>query len=212
MVDKVSMINSALALCGGEAISTIPSTINDTSVPPRTRWALRLWDQNYDATLSLWPWNDARARYAVPKHGVAPAFGYAAQYELDPKVLKVFAVQNCGRPWTREGRYVLHDGGDTLNIRTIDRVQPEMLNGATADLVSARLAHRVAVALSDSAAKQELLKKNLREQLTESLLTDNWEGSSEAMLQSGWWQAATTSYSPELEAIGEPKYGWLEDV
>jgi hypothetical protein len=214
MVDQVSIINGAIGLIGGDALATIPANINDASVPKNARWALRLYPTVYEATLSLWPWTDAVRRRVAGKHGETPAFGYSAQYELAEDELKVCGVRACGLSWRREGRFILHSGGDTLSIMTINRVSPEHLNAVTAELISARLAHRMSVALSDSAAKQEVIKKHVMDALREALSTDSWEGSSEQLLTSGWWLAAHTSYRPEVDALGEsrPGMGWLEQA
>lgn len=214
MVDQVSIINGAIGLIGGDAIAIVPADINNSNVPSRTRWALRLYPTVYDATLSLWPWNDARRRRLAGKSGEAPAFGYSAQYALMDGELKVCGVRSQGMPWKREGRFILHSGGDTLPIMTINRVAAEQLNGVTAELVSARLAHRISVAMSDSAAKQEVLKVHVKDALREALSVDGWEGSSEQLLSSGWWLAAQTSYRPEVEVLGDvrPGWGWLEQA
>lgn len=213
MVDQVSIINGAIGLVGGEAISSVPTNINNSNIPNRSRWAVRLYAGVYESTLSLWPFNETLGRRVAGKSGGAPAFGYTAQYALEPDELKVCGVQCYGKPWKREGQFILHDGGDTLNIMTIRRVPAELLNAMTADLVSARLAYRIASAMTEiAAARKAELKQHVRDQLLESVSSNSWEGSSEQMLSSGWWLAAQSSYSPEHDAIavGNTRTGWLE--
>lgn len=215
MVDQVSIINGAIGLVGGEAISSVPADINNSEIPNQSRWCVRLYASVYESTLSLWPWNDARRRRVAEKRGEAPAFGYAAQYALQPDELKVCGVRNLGKSWKREGRFILHDGGPTLSIITITRVPAEQLNALTADLVSARLAYRAASAMTEmAAARKAELRQGVQDRLLEALSADNWEGSSEQVLSSGWWLASMSGYRPEIEAIGDGvgRGGWLESV
>lgn len=209
---KVGIINTAAGLIGSDGIAALPSDadLNSQQVAKFARWALRLYDQQYEATLSLWPWNDARRRYQLPAHGTPPAFGHSAQYELDPAILKVVGVRNYGNPWEREGRFILHSGGATINVITIDLVPEEQLNAVTANLVSARLAQACAIAMAESAAKQARCVEAAKTALNEALNADNWEGSSEQLLQSGWALAAYTSYPIERLGWGDGSAGWLE--
>lgn len=212
MASQVEIINGALGLVGGEAIAQVPADINNSAIPSRSRWAVRLYNVAYESVLGAWPWADARRRYQLTKSGTAPAFDYTGQYELDAKILRVHAARTLGYPWEREGRLLLcSSGADKLNIVAIERVAPEQLIGIVADAVSARLAHRISMAASEGEGKQERLKKHARDCLVEAAQSDNWEGSSEQLMSSGWWLAAKTSYAPE--EIGQPRPGmsWLEE-
>lgn len=214
MADAVGIVNGAIGLVGGEAISSLPalSEINNANIANRSRWAVRLYANTFDSTLSLWAWNDARARRVAGKAGEAPAFGFSARYPLEADELKVCGVRACGKTWMREGRFILHSGGDSLPIMTIRRVPAEQLSGPLAELVSARLAHRVAAGLGDiSAAKKQELKQHAKDQLTEALMADSWEGGGEVMRESDWWLATQTSYRPELDGYGEAS-SWAEQL
>ncbi len=200
MVDKVSIANGALALLGGTAIAAWPdpTQINSSSsIDNRSRWAVRLFDAAYDGVLMKWPFAEARGRWAIGRHGEAPAFGWSSQYELDPKVLKVVAAR-CGG-WEREGRRVLADAGDSLQVRTIDRVPEGSIGALLADAVSARLAWRISMALSDSQSKQDARKRDAQDALLEAVQNDNWEGAAEQLVGSGWMLAQQTSYPRELD-------------
>lgn len=202
MVDKVTIVNGAIALVGGDAVAFIPNTnqIDDSKVSSRSRWGVRLFDTALGGVLSSWPFNDARGRRLLQRDPVAPAFGYSARYQLPPEVLKVVAVQGCS--WTREGRYILCNGGDSIRAVTIERVAPEQLNELVADAVSGRLAHRMSIALDESISKQQVREKWAKTVLIEAAQGDNWEASSEILMTSGWMLAAQTAYAPELTALG----------
>lgn len=214
MVDKVSIANGAIGLVGGEAIASWPTDINNASVASRSRWAVRLFDTALGAVLSSWPFSDCRRRYNLPRSGTAPAFGYSAQYELDSKILKVVALR-CPGAFEREGRFLLANGAETINAIVCERVAAEQLNELVADAVSARLAHRIAMAIGESQAKQDAMKKHARDVMLEATMGDNWEGGSQLLLTSGWTLAAQTSYAPERTALGDawggdgPTRPWL---
>jgi nitrogen fixation protein len=215
MVDKVTIINGALGLVGGEAISAIPTNINDASVANRSRWGMRLYPIAYESVLGAWPWNDARRRRQLNKSGEAPAFDYSNQYELEEDVLRVVAVRSQGYPWEREGRFVLCDcgGSDTdskLNALTIVRVPEEQLMGQVAAAVSAELAHRISMAVNDSQNRKDAAKKDARDALIAAAQSDGWEASAQQLLASGWYLAAKTSYAPDDLWQPRPGYAWLE--
>ena len=158
MSDKRKIFNLALAEYGDETV-----TNPDEDTTPQAGILRDVYDQIYDSTLELHPWNDARRRALLPKEEDDPEFGYGNSFlaPTSPYSLRILMVgeepstwfANWGSVpgrgplvapevpnWVVEGRHILTDFGAPLPVLYIARVSEGDLRESLAAVIAMRLA------------------------------------------------------------------------
>ena len=141
-----------------------------------------------DATLRGYDWNFAGARVALAKNAVAPAFEFANAYDLPSDCLRVRAVLDGeADDWKVEGRQIVTDLGDPLQIKYTRRVtDPAQFDPLFVAALAARVAADVAISLSESTAKAQGLWQLYMGKLQEAWKNDAQEGQPDALPQGSW--------------------------
>lgn len=179
MASDVEIVNNALLLLGDQQITALTDASNSA------RLAAGLLNQTKDAVLRAHPWNCAMTRQALAELSDDPAFGWTHQFQLptDPYCLRALAINddeedgNTGDTFKVEGRRLLTNAG-TANLRYIRRItDPNDFDGLLYEATSARLAAKMAYAITGDANKSSLMWQ-LYERLIRSARTvDGQEGS-----------------------------------
>ena len=141
-----------------------------------------------DATLRGYDWNFAGARAALAKSASAPAFEFANAYDLPADCLRVRAVLDGeADDWKVEGRQIVTDLGDPLQIKYTRRViDPAQVDPLFVAALAARVAADVAISLSESTAKAQGLWQLYMGKLHEAWKNDAQEGQPDALPQGSW--------------------------
>ena len=161
MATVVDIVNVALTMLGESHI------VDLTDNSKVAREATFVYAQTRDAVLSGYDWSFSKARASLPALTEAPAFQYKFKYPLPADCLRLIYVgehyvgidlsdyrTGPTERFTIEGRDILTNDGFPLNIRYIRRVEDSTLFSATFDdALSAKLAYRLAEALTQSNAK-----------------------------------------------------------
>ncbi len=183
MASTVAICNRALALVGEEPIVSLT---DDTE--PARRCNL-LYADTRDAVLRAHPWNAATARADLAPLAEAPAFGFAAQYQLPFDCLRVLGMADRRARFRVEGRRLLTDAGAAAVVYIRRLADPNALDALLADAVAARLAHDLAYALAGSTSLAARMWELYVRELAEARKADAQEGAAERLEADAWTDA-----------------------
>ena len=155
MPSLTEVANLALAMVGAERVVSLST---DESKP--SRLCNEFLPQVRDGCLVSHPWNFAIRRASLPASPTAPAFDFTQAYQVPSDCLRVLRIDSTDphEPFAREGGRILCNVAAPLKILYIARItEAGAWPALFADLVSARLAERLAVPLSaDKAARNAI--------------------------------------------------------
>lgn len=124
MADTIGICNQALALVGGNRITSLDdgSTEADTCSD--------LFEDLRDFVLEGADWTFATKRYKLSPEAGTPEWGYQYQYTKPPETLRIINLSDSPdklngeshEDWRREGNLILCDLSDYIYIKTIDKV------------------------------------------------------------------------------------------
>lgn len=177
---EVDICNLALQRLGAKAISAL----SEDSTAGRE--CNRVYAHARDSELRAHPWNFARARVSLAASSTDPLFGLGKQYPLPNDFLRILP-DNEVRDWQIEGRSILTDDGEPLQLVYIKRVtDPNDFDELFITLLVARIAVDIAEKITQSntkkadakdayaEAKAEARKVNSFENVAREAPTDSW--------------------------------------
>ena len=173
------VVNLALIDLGADRITSLDDDNNRASL------GATLYPQARDEVLRSHPWNSATARARLAALATAPAFGFAAQYQLPADCLRVLRVNDAEAEdlWKVEGRVLLCDLGAPLDILYVQRVtDPSGLDPLLVSAIAAQLAMRLARALYQSDTMAESMRRIYVDRLREARSMDGQEGGGDRLL------------------------------
>jgi len=140
----VQIVNNALVKIGANAILTL------TEDSEAARAANLIYEQVRDACIRDHVWNFAVNRVELAQNSVAPAFGFAYQYNVPSDCLRVLQMENMDMFYKIESGKLLTDEG-TAKILYLARVEDvNLFDAMFVEALSARLAAELSVTLSES--------------------------------------------------------------
>ena len=140
----VQIVNNALVKIGANAILTL------TEDSEAARAANLIYEQVRDACIRDHVWNFAVNRVELAQNSVAPAFGFAYQYNVPSDCLRVLQMENMDMFYKIESGKLLTDEG-TAKILYLARVEDvNLFDAMFVEAFSARLAAELSVTLSES--------------------------------------------------------------
>lgn len=149
MASAVDIANRALQKLGAKSIVSL--TQDDKSA----REMNRAYEPLRDAELEVHPWAFAKTRVTLPELSDAPAFGFAAQYQLPSDFISVYRRKDDPE-WQIEGGKVLTDQTGGLNLIYIRRVTDvNAMSPLFREALAARLAYDLAESFTQSTSKKE---------------------------------------------------------
>ena len=168
MASKVDICNRALLLLGQKAIMSI----NDDS--PRARTCFQEFESAFEATLRSYPWPFAVQRANLARLQETPVFGYKYYYALPADCLKIIELSTSlnnsfvsytfdsssfyqsKKAYELEGQKIATDA-DTVFIKFVALVPPEILDSQTIEVVTLKLASSLAITLIENVELKQLL-------------------------------------------------------
>lgn len=138
-MDWVSVCNMALDRLGEDPITDL------TDETKTAEACARQYEQSRDEVLQAWNWSSARHRKALTADATAPEWGWDYRYALpsSPYCLRLISIED-GYEYTLEGRWILTDEADGLNILYTKRItDPTELDPFLARAIALKLAANI---------------------------------------------------------------------
>ena len=160
MNSELELCNSALIKAGSEKITAL-SDNNKRAIAVSTQYPFVR-----DLLLYSYPFKFSKARAQITADVTLPAFGFKYRYELPADCLRPLFI-GCDRTrWEVEGRYILTDKADGLNLEYIKKVTDvSQFDPMFCEVCATYLAFDVSFQLTQSSTFQEKLEARVNEQL-----------------------------------------------
>lgn len=182
-----SICNEALALVGAERINAIGDS-ND-----RARACADHYEAARDEVLESYDWNCAGALASLAADPDAPDWGFDYRYQQPAGCLKVREIngeRDFGDTYKVLGRYIHTDAGEPLEIRYTAVVSDvTQMPPSLRSVIAARLAAKIAYAVTGKANLGEGLERLYRVRRREATRADAREGSADPVDASDWAEA-----------------------
>jgi hypothetical protein len=175
MASTVHVCNLALAKLGAKAIESL------TENSKEARLCALFFESVRDDLLRAHPWNFAASRAALARLAEAPAFGFAAAFQLPADCLKVVGLNGDPRAVFRiEGRRLLTDLDQARIVYTARVEDPTLFDPHFVQALAARLAAELCVPIAKSAALAERLWRLAEAACERAAVEDSREGADPA--------------------------------
>jgi hypothetical protein len=173
-VSETSICNDALIMIGANTISSLSDNTKEA----------RLCNEQYekirDQLLFGHPWNFAIKRIDLAADPSLPSgyWGHAYAHTLPSDCLRILCIESEDQaPWVVEGGKVFSDI-TPLNLRYIRKeTDTTKFSKGFEEALAAKLAHRLAYALTQSATAAESVRTQAEELLSKAMSFDGQEGS-----------------------------------
>lgn len=181
---EVELVNLALTELGQGLISSLDDAVKSATL------AKLNYPQIRKAVLRAYPWNCAMKRGILASDAVAPISQWSYKFQLPADCLTVRLVNDeLETEYAVEGRFLLYNGTAPIVRYTYDISDTTQFDALLEDAIVARLAHRLALPLTQSTALKDSMWENYRAKIREARSVDAQEGSLQRMLASDWTDA-----------------------
>lgn len=154
-VSAVTICSNALQELGDKSIASFDEGTKHANL------CANLWPQTRDELLTAHPWNCLVTRVALAPSADLPVFDYTAKFAKPADCLKILQVGEYGQEIDHrlEGDYILADTS-VLYLRYCAKVEePAKWDAMLVDLMTKRMAARLAYPVTQSTALAELKMK-----------------------------------------------------
>jgi hypothetical protein len=189
MASETDVCNIALIELGQSSIADI----SDTKSEP-ARLCKARYESVRDAVQRAHPWNSCISRGQWALDPTAPLFGFSGRYKLstDPWCLRVLQAADRDTKFKVEGRWLLTDAGDPLNVLFIARVTDvAQWDPMLVQAVGLYLAHSIAFKLTTNRSLENDMRQKFVQILREARSIDGMEGSPDEYDDSYFLEART---------------------
>lgn len=173
---ETQLVNNALIRLGANTITDI-----DTDGSHESNTMQQLYAPTRDALLRQHFWNFAMTRVSLAENAVAPAFQWAAQYELPADFIRIKSIYNSSGPFTIEGTSILTDQVSELQIVYVKKVTDVTAFDALFVQTLTLMLAILAAPRIQSDVKVEVLSRELKELLMEAKIVDAQDGDADSM-------------------------------
>lgn len=181
---QVDICNSALQRVGAAPILRI----DDNS--PEARACSIAYDSNRRDELRKYRWNFAITRAVLAPDSTAPAFDYDYQFTLPTNCVRVLRPNKANLDWVIEGRKILTNDSDVLNLRYIQDVEDvTQFDPSFYNVVAAALAIDIVERLTQSNTKKRQLEDEYNNSITQAKRVNAFEAGPEVAPDDDWWLA-----------------------
>lgn len=194
-MSEVAIANAALTKLGDEPI------LNPAEDTHRARTMLGRFAAVRDAELRRRRWRFAIARVSIAALSTAPAFDYARQFPLPNDYLRLieggdirsyadlsdYRGSTSAALYSIEGRRILTDLGDPLDIRYIKRVtDTAMFDSAFSEALAARLAYECCKRITGNDAERDRCLEDYRMAIKEAARANALESPPQPIADDTW--------------------------
>ena len=196
MASAVDICNEALAILGNDPI---------VSMEDRDVKAIRckqFYTITRNAVLRAHPWNFATRRVQLQRAAAVPTFGFSYGYKMPPFCLRLLVaaptgadvdspnIHDDGSSYRVEGDVILSNEETLFAKYIIEIEEPGLFDALFTEAFAAKLAMKLAVALTGAASKLELAAKLFQLALKSATGVDAVEAGTPAQSGScGWLRA-----------------------
>lgn len=180
----VDICNSALQRVGASTILSI----SDNS--PEARACSVAYDSNRRDELRRHKWNFAIGRVVLAPDATAPAFDYTYAFTIPTDCLRVLRPSTPGLDWQIEGRKILTNWSNVLNLRYIrDVTDVSQFDSSFYNVIAAALAVDIVEKLTQSNTKKGALVKEYDEAVVAAQRVNAFESGPAEAPDDDWWIA-----------------------
>lgn len=167
---SIDICNSALQKLGAASI------VSFTDNSREARQCNIAYDSNRRSELRKHRWNFAIARVSLSPDASAPAFDYKYQYTLPGDCLRVLLPTDATLDWVVEGRKVLTNYDNPLNLRYItDVTDTTQFDPAFYDMLCIALAIDLCESLTNATGKKQLLQAEYKDAVSSARRNNAFE-------------------------------------
>lgn len=178
----IDVCNSALQRVGASTIMSL----SDNS--PEARACSVAYDSNRRDEIRRHRWNFAITRAVLAPDVTAPAFDYTYQFSLPSDCLRVLRPSDYNLDWVIEGRKILTNDSNTLNLRYLaDITDCNQWDPSFYNVIAAALAIDICERLTQSNVKKGVLMQEYKEATYMAKLADSIESGPEEAPDDYWW-------------------------
>lgn len=162
--------NSALQRIGAGTILSL----SDNS--PEARACSVAYDSNRRDELRKYRWRFALRRIVLAPDAETPAFDYQYQFTMPSDCLRILFPANFNSDWVLEGKKILTNDGNILNLRYIsDVTDVTLFDSSFYNAVTGALAIDICERLTQSTTKKQLAMAQYKEDIAAARLSDSFE-------------------------------------
>ena len=166
----VDACNSALQKLGAARILSIDDNSHEA------RQCKAAFDSNRRAELRKHNWNFAIKRVTLAPDAKAPAFGFAYAFTIPSDCLKILKSNDYDLDWVLEGRKILTNAGNVLELRYIfDVTDATQWDSAFYDMFSISLAIDMCESITNSTNKRQVLQQEYKDARSEARRNNAFE-------------------------------------
>lgn len=178
----IDCCNSALQRIGATTIISL------TDNSPEAKACVVAYDSNRRDELRKHKWNFAITRVKLSPDSATPAFDYTYQFTLPSDCLRVLRPNTQNLDWVIEGRKILTNDSNTLNLRYIaDIVDNTQFDATFYNVLAASLALDLVEKLTQSNVKKQILAKEYEEAIKDAKQTNALENGPIDPPDDYWW-------------------------
>jgi len=162
--------NSALQRVGA---GTILSLLDNS---PEARACNIAYETNRRDELRKYRWRFAINRVVLAPDATAPAFDYTYQFTVPSDCLRVIYPSDYDNDWIFEGRKILTNDGNVLNLRYIkDITDVTLFDASFYNVICAALAVDICERLTQSTSKKQMLIEQYKQDVVNAKKADSFE-------------------------------------
>lgn len=155
---NVDACNSALQKLGAARILSLDDNSHEA------RQCSVAFDSNRRSELRKHNWNFAIKRVTLAPDATAPAFGFTYAFTIPSDCLKILKPNDYDLDWVLEGRKILTNLGNTLELRYVsDVTDVTQWDAAFYDMFSISLAIDMCEAITNSTGKRQALGQEYKD-------------------------------------------------
>lgn len=185
---EVDCCNSALARVGAASIIALDSSTNEG------RKCLVAYESNRKSELRKHNWNFSIKRVTLAPDTAAPTFDFTYQFTIPEDCLKILRPADYYLDWVIEGRKILSNTSNVLNLRYVADV-PDVTqwDAVFYDMVSVSLAMDICEPLTNSVSKKSALAQDYKDAAAEARKANAFEQGQADPADDGFLVAHRTS-------------------
>lgn len=182
MASEVQICNLALQKLGQPALISLADNTR------AGRECSNAYGPARDAVLRDHVWNFAVERAELAELSTAPAWGYAAQYQMPSDCLRLLEVEDDNLyPWKLEGGKILTDAPAPIYIKYLKRVtDTTQFDSLFIHALASRLAYELAEALTQSNTKKDAAAQDYSALLRMAKKADGQENTPDDRPEDDW--------------------------
>ena len=180
----VDCCNDALQMVG------VPRILSIDDNRKEARQCASAWDGCRRSELRAHRWNFAIKRAVLAPDSTAPTFGFTYQFTLPTDCLRVLRPSDYALDWLIEGRKILTNSGDTLQLRYIADIEnPALWDSLFYDLVAVAVAEAICESVTGSTVKLQVLGDRRKSITQEAKRTNAFEQAPVSAPDDFYWVA-----------------------